>query len=92
MGRWDIVWDYNGSVEVELGGSYMRTALEMAKFLSDIEGRHATELYSDDLIECVFILRELYEENERLKERLQISPCGDDKIDELEEALSYFRK
>jgi hypothetical protein len=70
----------------------MRTALEMAKFFRDIEGRHATELYSDDLTECAFILKELYEENERLRERLQISPYGDDRIDVLEEALSYFRK
>ena len=69
-----------------------RTALEMAKFFREIEGRHATELYSDDLIECAIILEELYIENERLKERLQISPYGDDRIDALEEALSYFRK
>jgi hypothetical protein len=27
-----------------------------------------------------------------LRERLQISPYGDDRIDVLEEALSYFRK
>jgi hypothetical protein len=31
------------------------------------------------------------QENEKLKERLQISPYGDDKIDELEEALEHCK-
>lgn len=34
---------------------------------------------------------EIISENERLKERLQISPQGDDKIDELEESINHFK-
>jgi cell shape-determining protein MreC len=37
------------------------------------------------------MIEELQEENEKLKDRLQISPQGDDKIDELEEAINHLR-
>lgn len=36
-------------------------------------------------------LQELREENNRLNERLQISACGDDKIDELECTIEHLR-
>ena len=41
--------------------------------------------------ELLFKLNELEKENEKLKERLEISPYGDDKIDELEQALSFAK-
>lgn len=38
-------------------------------------------------LELIEMVEALQQENEQLKGRLQISPYGDDKIDELEEAL-----
>ncbi len=37
-------------------------------------------------------IKSLKEDNERYIERLEISPYGDDKIDELEQALSFARR
>lgn len=50
----------------------------LKKMFLELEGK-------DETIET------LKEENEQLKERLQISPFGDDKIDELEEAIENLK-
>lgn len=55
-------------------------------------GKEWRDLTGDNLVlDMFFMLEELQNENQKLKERLQISPYGDDKIDELEEAIENLR-
>jgi hypothetical protein len=57
--------------------------------------RHGEEwrnLTGDNLmLDMFFMIEQLQEENQKLKDRLQISPQGDDKIDELEEAIEHLK-
>jgi hypothetical protein len=49
------------------------------------------KLKNSKLMEVVSLNDLLHQENEKYKKRLQISPFGDDKIDELEQALEFIR-
>lgn len=57
--------------------------------------RHGEEwrnLTGDNLIlQMLFTIEDLQEENEKFRKRLEISPQGDDKIDELEESIKNLR-
>lgn len=55
-------------------------------------GEDWRSLTGDNLIlDMFFMIEELQEENQKLKDRLQISPQGDDKIDELEQVIEFLR-
>lgn len=66
-------------------GIAVEKLMEGYKKTGSIQGKYTVEV--KQLIE----LQKLKEENNRLKERLQISPYGDDKIDELESAIEHLR-
>jgi hypothetical protein len=55
-------------------------------------GKDWRDLTGDNLIlDMFFMIEQLQEENQKLKDRLQVSPYGDDKIDELEETIENLR-
>ena len=56
-------------------------------------GEEWKDLAGNGLVLSMFYrIQELEEENTRLRERLEISPQGDDKIDELEAIISNMSK
>jgi len=58
-----------------------------------ISGKVATEQLRmvDAAIKALLDVKALQQENEQMKKRLQKSPYGDDKIDELEQALEFVK-
>lgn len=56
-------------------------------------GEEWRDLSGDGMVLSMFYrIQELEEDNKRLRDRLEISPQGDDKIDELEDIISKMAK